>query len=66
MTDAYRNLVVKPKMKTPVGRPMGRLENNIKTDLKKIWYVGVDLINVAQDRGQMRDNVKTVMNLKFP
>jgi hypothetical protein len=47
-------------MKTPVGRPTGRLENNIKTDLKKM------ICGCRLDRVQRRDNVKTAMDLKFP
>jgi hypothetical protein len=39
------------------------MENNIKLDFKEIEYDGVDWIDAAQDRGQWRDFVNTVMNL---
>jgi len=39
-------------------------EDNIKIDLRKIWWEGVDCIHLAQDRGQLRALVKTVMNLR--
>jgi hypothetical protein len=39
---------------------------NIKMDLKAIGWDGVDLIDMAQDRGQWRVLVNTVLNLRVP
>jgi hypothetical protein len=39
---AYRILVGKPERKRPLGRPGGRWDNNIKTDLKATRWDGVD------------------------
>jgi hypothetical protein len=38
MRNAYRILVGKPEGKTPVGRPLRRWEDNIKTDLREIRW----------------------------
>jgi hypothetical protein len=34
--------------------------------LKKIWWEGVDWMNLAQERDQWRALVNTVMNLRVP
>jgi hypothetical protein len=39
--------------------------DNIKVDLREIWC-GVDLIDLAQNRGQWRALVNFVINLRFP
>jgi hypothetical protein len=39
---------------------------NIKMDLRKIGWGGMDWIDVAQDMGQWRSPVNTVMNLRVP
>jgi hypothetical protein len=42
-TGAYRILVEKPAGKRPLGRPRGRVENNIKMDLQEVgWGHGLD------------------------
>jgi hypothetical protein len=40
--------------------------DNIKMDLREIGWDGVDWIDLAQDRGQWRALVSTVMNLRVP
>jgi hypothetical protein len=50
--NAHRVLVGKPERKRPLGRPRRRWEDNIKMDLKKIGWGGMDWINLAQDRDQ--------------
>jgi hypothetical protein len=40
--------------------------DNIKMDFREIGLGGVDLINLAQDRGQWRVLVNMVMNLQVP
>jgi hypothetical protein len=63
---AYRILVGQPEGKRPLGRPRRRWVDNIKIDLRKIGWDGVDWIDLAQDRDQWRALVNTVMNLRVP
>jgi hypothetical protein len=49
-----------------VGRPRRRWEDNIKMDLREIGIHGANWIRLAQSRGQWRDFVSTVMNLRVP
>jgi hypothetical protein len=46
-----------------LGRPRHRWVDNIKIDLRKIVWDGVDWIDLAQDRDHWRALVNTVMNL---
>jgi hypothetical protein len=46
--------VEKPEGKQPQGRPRGRWVDNIKMDLRKIEWDGVDWINLAQDMDKWR------------
>jgi hypothetical protein len=64
--NAYRILVGKPEGKRPLGRPRRRWVDNIKKDLREIGQDGVDWIELAQDRDQLRALVNTVMNLRVP
>jgi hypothetical protein len=64
--DAYMLLVGKPEGKRPLRRSRRRWENNIKMDLGEIGRDGVDWIDLAQDRGQWRALVNTVMNPRVP
>jgi hypothetical protein len=45
-----------------LGRPRRRWEDNTKLDLKRGW-VGMDWIDLAEDKDQWRAVVNTVMNL---
>jgi hypothetical protein len=58
--------VGKPEGKRPLGRPRRRWVDNIEMDLREIGWVGVDWIDLAQDRDQWRALVNTVMNLRVP
>jgi hypothetical protein len=40
--------------------------NNIKMDLREIGWGGMYWIDLAQDRGQCKALVNTVMNLQVP
>jgi hypothetical protein len=40
--------------------------DNIKMDLRKIGWEGVDRIDMAQDMDQWRALVNTVLNLRVP
>jgi hypothetical protein len=64
--NAYRILVGKPEGRRPLGRPKRRWVGKIKIDLKKIGWVGMDWIDLAQDRDQWRALMNTVMNLRVP
>jgi hypothetical protein len=57
--------VGKPEGKRPIGRPRRGWEDDIKTDLRKIGWVGIDWIDLAQDMDQWRALVNTVMNFGF-
>jgi hypothetical protein len=48
--NACRILVGMPEGKRPLGRPRRRWVDNIKMDLRKIGWDGVDWIDMAQDR----------------
>jgi hypothetical protein len=58
--------VGKPEGKRPLGRPRRRREDNTEIDLREVGRGGMDWIDLAQDRGQWRALVKTVMNLWVP
>jgi hypothetical protein len=63
--NAYRILVEKEVGKRPLGRPRHRWMDYIKMGLQKDRG-GVDWIDLAQDRGQWRALVNTVINLSVP
>jgi len=50
----FRDLVGKPEVKTPLGRPRRRWEDNIKMDLQEIGCGGMDWIELAQDMDRGR------------
>jgi hypothetical protein len=50
----------------PLGRSRRRWVDNIKTDLREIGWVGMDWIELVQERDQWRALVNTVMNLRVP
>jgi hypothetical protein len=64
--NAYRIFMGKPEGNRPLGRPRRRWEDNIRMDLSKIGWGGMDWIDLAQDRDQWRALVNTVMNLRVP
>jgi hypothetical protein len=63
---AYRFLVGRTEGRRPLGRPRRRWEDNIKTDLREVGWVGMDWIELAQDRDRWRAVVSAVMNLRVP
>jgi hypothetical protein len=64
--DVYRVLVRRHEGKRPLRRPRRRWEDNINQDLREIGIDGANWIQLAQDRGQWRACVNTVMNLRVP
>jgi hypothetical protein len=58
--------VGKPEGKRPLGRPRRRWADKLKIYLREIVKAVMDWIDVAQDRGQWRALVSTVMNLRVP
>jgi hypothetical protein len=62
--EAYRILVGKLEEKRPLGNPRRWWKVNIKIDLRETGWDGMDWIDLAQDRNQLRDIVNTVMNLR--
>jgi hypothetical protein len=59
----YKIVVGKRKGERPLGKHRCRWEDNIRNDVRKIGWEGVDFIYLAQDRGKRRDLVNTIMNL---
>ena len=62
----HRVLVGKREGKRPLGRPIRRLEDNIKMDLQEVGGGCEDWMVLAQDRDRWRALVSTVMNLRVP
>jgi hypothetical protein len=63
---AYRILVGRPEGRRPLGRPRRRWEDNIKMDLQDVGWLGMNWIELAQDRDRWRALVTAVMNLWVP
>jgi hypothetical protein len=64
--NAYGILMGKPEGKRPPGRPRRRWEDNIRMDLRKVIWVGMDWIDLVQDKDQWRALVNRIMNLRVP
>ena len=56
----------KPEGRRPLGRRRHRWEDNIKMDVQEVGCVGMDWIELAQDRDRWRALVNAVMNLRVP
>ena len=61
-TNAYRILMGMPEGSTPLERPRRRWVNNSKMYLRDVGWVGMDWIDLAQDKYQWRALVNIVMN----
>jgi hypothetical protein len=57
---------VKTEVKSPLGRPRRRWEDNIKIDLQDVGCGGLDWIQLAQDRGRWGALVNAVLNVRGP
>ena len=62
----YRVLVGTAEGKRRLGRPRCRWENNIKMDLQKVGFGGMDRIDLFQDRDRWPALVNAAMNLRVP
>jgi hypothetical protein len=62
--NACKIIVGKLAGKRPLGRPRRRWVGNIKMDLREIGLDGEDWIDLAQDKGQWRALLNTIMNLR--
>jgi hypothetical protein len=60
-----RVLVQKPNIKRPLRIPAHNLENNNKIHLKEINWKSRDLIDLSQERDNLRTALNGVMNLVF-
>jgi hypothetical protein len=56
----------KARRKVPQGRPERTWKDNIKMDLREIKWDDMGWIHLAQDRGQWKALVNTVMNPRVP
>ena len=61
----YTVLVGKPEGKRPLGTHRRRWEDNIKMDLQEVECVGIDWIDLTQDRDRWRALVNAVMKSLF-
>jgi hypothetical protein len=61
----YFSFLGRPEGRRPLGRPRRRWEDNINTDLKRSG-MGMDWIELAEDRDRWRAVVNAVMNLRVP
>ena len=62
----YRVLVGKPEGNRPLGRPRFRWEDNIKMNLQEVGCVGMNWIELAQDRDKWWACVNVVLNSRVP
>jgi hypothetical protein len=56
----------KARRKMTTGRPRCRWLDNIKMDLREIGWLGMDRIDLAQDKDQWRALVNMVMKFWVP
>ena len=56
----------KPEGRRPLGRPRRRWEDNIKMNLEEVGCLGMEWIELAQDRHRWRALMNTAMNLRVP
>jgi uncharacterized protein YebE (UPF0316 family) len=56
----------RPEGRRPLGIPRRKWEDNIKMDLQKVGYGGMDWIELARDGDRCRGFVNEVMNLRVP
>ena len=62
----HTELMERPDGNRPLGRPRHRWEDNIKMGLREVGWVGIEWIDLAQDRDSWRALVNAVMNFWVP
>jgi hypothetical protein len=62
---AYRILVGRPEGRRTFGRPRHKWEDSNKMDLRDVG-LGVDWVDLEQDRDRWSAVVNAVMNFRFP
>jgi hypothetical protein len=58
--------MVKYEGKRPLGRPRRRWEDTSEVDLQEVGYMGMDWIELAQNKDRWRTPVNAVMKLRVP
>jgi hypothetical protein len=66
MRKAYTILFGKFEVKRPLGRSRRRWDDNIRMDLREIWWENVDWMHLARDRNQWRAVVDMIIELRVP
>jgi hypothetical protein len=64
--NAYSILDRMPEDRRPLGIPRHKLEDNIKSNLRKMVLEGVDRIHLARDRDRWQALVNMVVILRVP
>jgi hypothetical protein len=64
--NAYKILIGRPKGTRPLGKPRCTREDNIRMDIKEMWWQGMDWIRLVQSMEHWRALVNTVMKLRVP
>jgi hypothetical protein len=62
--NAYKILVGKTEGNRLLGRLRRRWEDNIRMNLREIWWEGVDWMHLVQDRDQWQDLVNMIINFQ--
>ena len=62
----YRILLGKPEGKRTLERPRSRWEDNIKMDLQELGFMGIDWIDLVQDKDRQREFASVIMNIWLP
>ena len=65
-SGVYRVLVGKTEGKRTLGRPRRRWEDNVEMGLQEVGCVGMDWIELAQDRNRRWALVNAVMHRRVP
>jgi len=63
---AHRDLVGRPDVKRPLGRPRRIWEDDIKMDLSEMRLRGMGWIGLDQERDRWLTLVNAIMNLRIP
>ena len=63
---AYRVFVGRPEGKRSLRKYKPRCQNGIKMHLQEVGWVGMDRIDLAQDRDRWQALVNVVMNIRVP